>query len=1265
MMTDSPIYDTPSHQLPPNTVITQLKCRRKTKTLTTLSILLQLLVLTALVLILYFTYKVHEHGALTAAKDVIKLKKHFNKIVGNIFDSGNFETLKRFFKGPLTNYTGSQDVEQDVEQPARRVSEEYRHSNTFEHTILTLLGQIWWTLRNSVYQRGESTTNSSLLAFPSENETTFRESTPGPRQREARTTSHDHHSRSSGSGGHSEFSRGRTTPVGGDMETRGGGTTLQWTTSPSVESNPRTYPSQDSSGSWDDLFTRSRAGRFGDSGEVPLQLTNPYHAGYLVSPGGAGSEPQTRDGRMPSGKGQRLPRSASASTIGRMHSASSARGRHDWTTEHRVRLETQLQGVNSGAHSSARNISSHNGDTRNSLESNQTRKRRDSLRSESSTVSTVQGATSTDQSGQYNRRGRNQLKQRHESYTGGKDPEYLGVEPININPEVPQDAPYTTLSQTGQVITDISLSVLYATFNTSILRTHIRKARELVGFVEGAVKALATNHNAKTPSEEAPGTQMMLDIFDAITLFEERCVRLWSISNSMAGNLETHNYKPRKRPGPRTLATQAELTYPDPEIIHQAIPEELRNQTHSYTWRQLLDRFPRPKCYDRESIEECTQEEQQRVELFQLATIYVMENDSSVLPAIQDLLTTLEVDVLTPPSTYAITTPREEERSKRGVVAIGVRLLGIVISLFSGLTYAGILGGPSTKEINQVIFDEKTPVGPVNDKSKSLDEVTDNVYRSIPEGHEQVLDRLMERASVNTERFQEAIKTHTKNKHYPNFGDYESGSKKLADSHFLNFGMSYATTIVHQIDQYLSYGHMLANSFEQALAGTVPMELFPPADVIKSLNNIESQKNDAYTLIFDDNFRDVPQFYSMKLYVTSHPDDPTTFILSVILPMTNRRETYGLYEYHDDPIFVGPENLLLRIKPETSLVMTDHHNSLIRALRPEELTQCTKVNLKYLCPDIKLFLKRETCLTGLVKNNPETVFGLCDLEFDTQRGTLVRRFGENQYVFRSNRTQTIKFTCNGVQNTHLQTITKGQSRLYIPVGCTAIVDSVYISNTGELTTGDPAVGQPYLHYPLVDNLQQMWHKLERRFEQFDFSTKQRKHIVKIVRDRAQPITIQELNQILLSRSVKTSSLPAVISSITLLTLLTLISILVYLYYYKLNHNRFRLLFEQTPVQPDDQPRSIITHTMIQAEEGAHANVRILDPPPYEAPRLEHSPISQRRLIHNRQLLRPVMESIRNFRPENLRRHQVGLQSQQTSQEMTESIGASTITIEEA
>ena len=35
---------------------------------------------------------------------------------------------------------------------------------------------------------------------------------------------------------------------------------------------------------------------------------------------------------------------------------------------------------------------------------------------------------------------------------------------------------------------------------------------------------------------------MMLDISDAITPFGERCVRLWSISSSMAGDLKTEEF---------------------------------------------------------------------------------------------------------------------------------------------------------------------------------------------------------------------------------------------------------------------------------------------------------------------------------------------------------------------------------------------------------------------------------------------------------------------------------------------------------------------------------------------------------------------------------------------------------------------------------------------------------------------------------------------------------------------------------------------------
>ena len=102
--------------------------------------------------------------------------------------------------------------------------------------------------------------------------------------------------------------------------------------------------------------------------------------------------------------------------------------------------------------------------------------------------------------------------------------------------------------------------------------------------------------------------------------------------------------------------------------------------------------------------------------------------------------------------------------------------------------------------------------------------------------------------------------------------------------------------------------------------------------------------------------------------------------------------------------------------------MTDHRNGLIRALHPEVLSQCTNINMKYLCPDIKLFLRRDTCLMGLISNNPETIFGHCDLEFHTQKGTMLRRFGINQYGFCSNRTQTIEFNCDEVRNTYVEAV---------------------------------------------------------------------------------------------------------------------------------------------------------------------------------------------------------------------------------------------------
>ena len=1242
-MTSSPIYDTPTHSHPSN-YITQIRCRRKTKALTCTSIFLQLLVLIVLGFILYFTYKVHAEGVVSTTKNVIKLKKHINRFVTDILKTESISSLKRFFFGPLHNTTSQNDTKPKANTASDNSMENQDSPGVSEDSLSETLGQILRLLRNPISKSSGDNHGTSILDSTTEDDSLFHEYHSGERDRSDGRTSSDYYS------GANEGERWTETQGSGLATTRSYYTS-EWRTSPSVESsqNQGTHESYTERNS--NLKVRSETGESNHLGEVSSIFDHVLLPGSEQMHGGIRHPDEWRDSRQVGGKGTRITWPTDEDYPIPMPSFFETLHRDKRKVQHRIHVASELQGVNPGTSSRAEFISTGHGRQGHSMGIDENRRRKRNLRSIPDSVN-IDKTKGSDRhhggSGHYTTHGDNNGRQ-YDTYTNNHKAEYLGVRHINIDPEVPRDAPYTTLSQTGQVVTDVSLSIIYTTFNSSILKTHIAKARELLTFIKTAINTLSSYKHAKTPANDAPAAQLLLDTSDSITMFEERCVKLWSISTSMAGDVKVKDslLDVNER---MTLDEYASLVFPETSAMKAPVPEELRMPGRTYyTWSELLRRFPRPQCFNYESKVNCTHEEEQRVELFHLATSYVIFNDSSVLPAIEDLLNTLEVDVLTPPSTYQ-TELSQDQKSQDSVLSVGVRLLGIVISLFSGLTYAGVLGGPSTQEINRVIFDENTPVGPVNEKTKTLEEIDRKVHKEPANGHERILERLIDRATANVGRMNEILRTHKYND-YQTFGSYEPGSQRLANEHYLNLGMTFAQTIVHQIDHYLNYGNMLATSFEQALSGTVPMELFPPADVIKSLNYIQSKKSSQYSLIFDDNYKDVPQFYSMKVYVTSHPKDPATFILSVIIPMTNRRETYALYEYHDDPIFVGPENLLLRIKPETRLVMTDHQNGVIRALYPEDLSQCTKINLKYLCPDIKLFVRKDTCLTGLIRNHPETIFGLCDLEFDTQKGTLVRRFGINQYVFRSNRTQTIKFSCDGVSNTYVETILKGQNRLYIPKGCTATVDTIYISNTGELTSGDPSVGQPYLHFPLIDNLAQMWKLLEKRFEQFDFSAKQRKNIVKIVQKRNQPVTIQELNQILVSQSSKANKLTELLTYFTFVVMILTMITLMYIYKRLLNRERFKTLFQKNNVTT--QRSRIATNALVRMNSDI-PTVQIVDPPNYPAPSYTDSPGSQRRLIPaNRQLFAPMMESIRNFKPENLRRSQAELQSQTESEEPKE------------
>ena len=717
-------------------------------------------------------------------------------------------------------------------------------------------------------------------------------------------------------------------------------------------------------------------------------------------------------------------------------------------------------------------------------------------------------------------------------------------------------------------------------------------------------------------------SRMFEDLRRGLDLLENRYSRIRAISSSMSNDPTDR----KEFLGSNQQLEKHKLT--DEQVFATPLPARLQKSGRYFTWTQLLERFPKPSCNFKGIEEHCTDEELQRKELFTLAKEYVTTKDNSILPAIEDLLESLEVDVLTEPS-FKKTQIRDKADS---AISVGIRLLGIVISLFSGLSYAGILGGPSKDDINDLIFENEGKNVDTLDTEEPFENLPrgTNTYSERPKNQEEVLLQYVRHAELVQREFNEVVRKWKRDSEFIQKGYYKAYTNKKSPVIMDNAIDSYVGSITHALDQYISYAHLLANSFEKALGGSVPMELFPPQEVYKSISSLDNKKADSYSLIFDDNYEDVPQFYSLKTYVTTHPADERTFVITVLVPMVNSHETYGLYEYHNDPIFVGPRNLNMKLNPENTLIMSDTRHSVTRELTAEDLTTCTKVSMKYLCPDIKLFISKESCMKALFKNDQGMIFATCEFSFDKQEGTLIKRYAPDEYIFRTNRTHTIRFNCAGIKKSITHTLRKGQTRLRIPPGCSSTIDNSYISTSGEMTVGDARVGHPFMHFPLVDNYNVLFTYLQKRYKNIDFTEKGREMILRDIIKIRHPIVLRELNEEIKRQGARPLEKFLMIAQTIMAVIVVLTVFMTYILYVNLPA-KFSWT-EKKFVEVTSTPQ---VHT---TRFGDHEEVS--PQPNYRAPRLtdlsEQSP-DFRRTLRADPLIRPLMDSVRAFRPEQFRR----------------------------
>ena len=445
-----------------------------------------------------------------------------------------------------------------------------------------------------------------------------------------------------------------------------------------------------------------------------------------------------------------------------------------------------------------------------------------------------------------------------------------------------------------------------------------------------------------------------------------------------------------------------------------------------------------------------------------------------------------------------------------GAAAVGIRLIGLVVSVFSGLSYLGLFSkGDASEQIraaikNKVIEDAEVPYIPKQSE--------EGIYFRTPHSHSDILKHYVEHAELALRQMEESVKfSRGVNKNDSGFLNYYDNFIKRRIGHvYVSALYAHTQTIVSTLDMYLDYGDSLISGFEAALVGDTSMTLFPPDAVFHSLTKLDNTKPKNFELIFENEYRNLARFYSLKSRILPHETKRHSFTIVVLVPMLNLLETYALYKYENSPVILGPDKLMLEVVPEESLVTSNKARTFSVTVSAGELSQCHRIGTKYLCPDLRLFKKAPTCIGALLKGTNQDMYRLCRFRFKKRSGTTVVRCGYNEYWFNTDNHRSIHLSCEDYGGKKTIPIKPGTTKVALPPTCTASIDDVLISPSGFLSAGDSKFGSEFYNYPIDGSTEKLYKALKERYPLVDFSKSGRAAIAKQLIDGGYPLDLADI-----------------------------------------------------------------------------------------------------------------------------------------------------------
>ena len=737
---------------------------------------------------------------------------------------------------------------------------------------------------------------------------------------------------------------------------------------------------------------------------------------------------------------------------------------------------------------------------------------------------------------------------------------------------MPKNIPYTTFLQKGSVSTDVSFGLIRTTFNYTIFSHLDSRFQQLLTALSEASLVVA-GFKQYVPIINHPELRMIETIRRKHSIFSSRWKQFRTITTRPVLEDSSKWNEPAKRRSPfgqvslleEFLATHLS----DPYLINLAGLSVGKGGFP--TWKDLIRQFPPPECgfaFGEDCSARVALIDNLSIAVEQFAKFPTSANYNDVVKVVQELsgrpifdvrknlkkptqrpsgsgnfteepidyeeLVTLPSDYFTNLDTTQSRFSRDKRSTdnhtyvgsrqelptvvKRGAVAVGVKILGIVFSLFTGMSGSGFGFGSSsseTEEIERAIEKHIVETVPVGFEGFQENARTGS-YSDLPASHSDILEDYVDQAQAAMLQANNAL-SYNRNidddKDF-NFLDYYNVALAARISNvYINTLTTHIAPAVQALDEYITYGNRLLDGFESALRGEVPGILFTTGAVRKALQDLDNTKAQEYVLLLNDEISTLSRFYTLKTTIIGHSDSSLMTIV-VMVPMVNVAESYSLYQFTPTPTYVGPDDLMIEVVPEARMILTDSGHSQMRSLTALDLSQCAHVGTRYLCPDLKLFRKTSTCLKALLTNKQDDIFRLCRFRFVRKSGTLITRYDLSKYIFRSNRRRTIMLQCYSADSHHSKTIhiKEGENRLQFPPTCGATIDGTRIAPSGYLTPGDPALGKLFLHLIMVTTMDDLWTALSTRYPNLDFSEAGRQRIHDTLEPNGLPLSFDQLGE---------------------------------------------------------------------------------------------------------------------------------------------------------